>query len=298
MSILWGIMKEPGSTVREAELLDLSVHTRIYATCQPAVLMWEHVGLGLQLYRSHSRSRMDSSPFSGNQGNILSFDGRLDNFRELLHLLRLDDESVPDSLIALTAFEQWGEACFSRFTGDWALAIWCKQEQKLYLARDHAGTRSLYFMQEGRQIWWATYLETLTASQPGLELSRPYAAAYLTFSPVRDLTPYAQILSVKPGHYVVFHDGRIMQKPHWSPLVRTSIRYKANADYDDHFLSVFGSAIARRTGAGEPVLAQLSGGIDSTSIVCMSDHMRRCVDPRAEILDTISFFDDSETSSG
>ncbi len=296
MSILWGLTKKPGATVRDAELLDLSIHTQQYATCGPAVLTSGRVGLGLQLYGSHSRSAMDSRPVSDDQGNILCFDGRFDNFRELLDSLRLDDATISDSLIALTAFEQWGEACFSRFTGDWALALWCHREQKLFLARDHAGTRSLYFMQEGQQIQWATYLDTLTALQPGLELSHAYAAAYLTFSPVRDLTPYTQIRAVKPGHYVVFQDGRVTQKPHWRPLVRTSIRYRADADYDDHFLSVFGTAIARRTGAGEPVLAQLSGGMDSTSIVCMSDHMRRCADPHEEILDTISFFDDSEVS--
>ena len=296
MSILWGITKEAGAIVRDAELLDLAIHTQLYATGEPAVLTRGRVGLGVQLYRSHSRSAMDSCPVSDVHGNILCFDGRLDNFRKLLALLGLDDTEIPDSVIALTAFGQWGETCFSRFTGDWALALWCGREQKLFLARDHAGTRSLYFMRAERQVRWATYLDSLTASQPGLTLSRAYAAAYLTFSPVRDLTPHDQIRAVRPGHYVVFEDETVTQKAHWSPLVRTSIRYKADADYDEHFLSVFGTAIARRTGAGEPVLAQLSGGMDSTSIVCMSDRMRRRADPSAEILDTISFFDDSEAS--
>src|ERR1700761_4589262 len=101
MSILWGIMKEPGATVRDAELLDLADHTRLYATGEPAVLTRGRVGLGLQLYRSHSRSEMDIRPFSDGQGNILCFDGRLDNFRELLELLRLDDVAIPDSFIVL-----------------------------------------------------------------------------------------------------------------------------------------------------------------------------------------------------
>lgn len=52
----------------------------------------------------------------------------------------------------------------------------------------------------------------------------------------------------------------------------------------------------RRTGPGAPILAQLSGGMDSTAIVCMSDHLRRSADPAAEILDTVSFYDDSEAS--
>jgi asparagine synthase (glutamine-hydrolysing) len=54
--------------------------------------------------------------------------------------------------------------------------------------------------------------------------------------------------------------------------------------------------VVRRTGPGAPILAQLSGGMDSSAIVCMSDHIRRLSDPDADILDTVSFYDDSEAS--
>lgn len=296
MSVLFGVLKKRGGSAGEAGLRDLSAATQRYATGGGRLFIRGRIGMGLQLYRSHLRSAMDERPFADDQGNIICFDGRLDNFRELAKLLRLDHAQVPDSMIVLAAFEQWDEACFAKLTGDWALALWDEREQQLFLARDHAGTRSLYFAHSREEMHWATYLDTFTASAVDLKLSRAYAAAFLSSSPVRDLTPYAEIRAVRPGHYVVLRDGRISQNAHWSPLVRTSIRYKAEADYDNQFLSIFGSSVARRTGPGEPVLAQLSGGMDSTAIVCMSDHMRRAEDSHAEILDTISFFDDSEAS--
>src|SRR5260370_1454361 len=52
----------------------------------------------------------------------------------------------------------------------------------------------------------------------------------------------------------------------------------------------------RPIGPGAPVLAQLSGGMDSTAIVCMSDQIHRKNDPNSKILDTVSFYDDSEAS--
>jgi asparagine synthase (glutamine-hydrolysing) len=76
-------------------------------------------------------------------------DGRLDNYRELAQLLELEAHNLSDSQILLAAFDRWGEQCFSRFVGDWALALWSLKDESLYLARDHAGTRSLYF-QHGR----------------------------------------------------------------------------------------------------------------------------------------------------
>jgi asparagine synthase (glutamine-hydrolysing) len=226
----------------------------------------------------------------------VSFDGRLDNFRELAKMLSLDDAESPDSMIVLAAFAQWGQECFSRFTGDWALSLWASGEQRLFLARDHAGSRSLYFSRTAHRVQWATYLDSFMAFGADLRLSKEYAAAYVSFSPVRDLTPYEGIRSVLPGHYVVVEDESIITRPHWNPVIRRSTHYQTDSNYEEHFLLLLQQAVARRTGPGKPILAQLSGGMDSTSIVCMSDSLRRAVDPNAEILDTISFFDDSEAS--
>ena len=296
MSILWGLMKEHGASVEEDELRQLSACTQRYATGDSAVLVDGRVGMGLQPYLSHARSVMDASPCIDAYGNVVCFDGRLDNVQELVELLDCDDAKPSDSRIVLAAFQRWGEECFAHLTGDWALALWCKREQKLILARDHAGTRSLYFWRQGHRMQWATYLDTFTATGAALPLSEDYAAAYLSCSLTRDLTPYEDIRSVLPGHYLVVRNRIVSQQAHWSPLIKTSLRYRTDAEYDEHFLAAFQQAITRRTGSGAPILAQLSGGMDSTSIVCMSDFIRRAANPDAEILDTISFFDDSEAS--
>ncbi len=296
MSILMGVLKERGALVSEEELRLLSRSTARYATERSMFYTSRRLGMSFQPYVSHERSRMETSPHLDVRGNVVSFDGRLDNFQELVELLGLNDAKPSDSMIVLAAFLRWGEECFARFTGDWALSLWAAREQRLFLARDHAGTRSLYYSQTKSRTQWATYLDIFTASGTELRLSKEYAAAYLSNSPVRDLTPYQEIRSVLPGHYVVVADGAIFQRPHWSSVINTSIRYRADVDYDEHFLSLFRQAVARRTGPGEPILAELSGGVDSTSIVCISDSIRRTANPDAEILDTISFFDDSEAS--
>jgi asparagine synthase (glutamine-hydrolysing) len=278
------------------ELLRLSRATERYATHQSVFSTIGRVGMCCQLYLSHERSRMDTGPLTDMCGNTLSYDGRLDNFRQLAEVLGLNAVSSSDSVIVLAAFRRWGKECFARFTGDWALSLWAAEEQTLLLARDHAGARSLYYSRTKFRTQWATYLDTFTASGLELHLSKEYAAAYLSNSPVRDLTPYQEIVSVLPGHYVVAREEAISQRPHWSPVIRASIRYQANTKYDDQFLSLFGQAVSRRTGPGQPIIAELSGGMDSTSIVCMSDSLRRSANPDAGILDTISYFDDSEVS--
>jgi asparagine synthase (glutamine-hydrolysing) len=296
MSILLGVVEDRGMSASGEELLRLACATERYATHQSVFSTIGRAGMCCQLYLSHERSRMDTGPLTDMCGNTLSFDGRLDNFRELAEVLSLNAVSSSDSVIVLAAFRRWHEECFARFTGDWALSLWAAREQTLLLARDHAGTRSLYYSRTKSRTQWATYLDTFTASGSELHLSKEYAAAYLSNSPVRDLTPYQEIRSVLPGHYVVAREETISQRPHWSPVIRTSIRYQANTEYDDQFLSLFEQAVSRRTGPGEPIIAELSGGMDSTSIVCMSDSLRRSANSDAEILDTVSYFDDSEAS--
>jgi asparagine synthase (glutamine-hydrolysing) len=296
MSILLGVVEDRGMSASGEELLRLSRATERYATNQSVFSTDGRAAMCCQLCLSHERSGMETGLLTDLCGSTLSFDGRLDNFRELAKVLGLNEVESSDSVIVLSAFRRWGEECFARFIGDWALSLWAAGEQRLFLARDHAGTRSLYYSRTKSRTQWGTYLDTFKASGMELRLSKEYAAAYLSNSPVRDLTPYQEIRSVLPGHYVVACEEAISQRPHWSPVVRTSIRYQANTGYDEHFRSLFGQAVSRRTGPGQPTISELSGGMDSTSIVCMSDFLRRSANPDAEILDTISYFDDSETS--
>jgi asparagine synthase (glutamine-hydrolysing) len=296
VSIHLGVLEERGALASAQELRRLSRATEQYATKQSVFSIYGRLGVCYQPYISHERSKMETGARRDVCGNVVSFDGRLDNAHELAERLGLDEATSADSTIVLAAFLRWNKGCFSQFTGDWALSLWCVRDQRLFLARDHAGTRSLYFSRTGRRVQWATYLDTFTAFGAKLPLSKEYAAAYLSCSPVRDLTPYEAIRSVLPGHYVVVGEESITQRPHWSPVIRTSIRYHEDAEYGEHFLTLFRQAVMRRTGSGEPILAQLSGGMDSTSIVCMSDSLRRSAKPDSQILDTISFFDDSEAS--
>jgi asparagine synthase (glutamine-hydrolysing) len=296
MSIIWGLIKKREDTVAEPEMRRLGDAIVRYGTGEPAVYVLGRVGMGFQQYATDERSTMNGSPLSDAAGNLLSFDGRLDNFHELAEMLDVLALETCDAALVLAAYRRWNEDAFARMTGDWALSLWSSQSQKLFLARDHAGARTLYFQSGPDGFAWSTYLDTFAAQDSLSDLSVDYAASWIAGSAVRGRTPYRNIGAVLPGHYAVLQDDILSQRQHWSPLVRTSIRHRVDEEYEERFLSLFKRSVARRTGPGAPILAQLSGGMDSTAIVCVSDHLRRASDPNAELLDTISFFDDSEAS--
>jgi asparagine synthase (glutamine-hydrolysing) len=277
MSILFGICQAEDHIVVDRQLVDLAKPTNRYAPDGTFVHAGGRLGMGFQPYYTHRRSKLESQPVVDARGNMLTLDGRI------------------DSRIVLAAFEHWGEGCFSRLVGDWALALWSQTDRSLYLARDHAGVRTLYFEVTGERILWSTHIETFFADKNACGFDEEFAACYLACRPIRDLTPHRGIRAVTPAHYIVFHEGRIAPRPHWQWMVKDKVCYRTDAEYEEHFLSLFRQSVERRTGPGAPILAQLSGGMDSTSIVCMSDCIRSGdAGTSTELLDTVSFFDDTE----
>ncbi|MGC2160743.1 MAG: asparagine synthase-related protein [Silvibacterium sp.] len=295
MSIIFGICSEDQAGASQQHLEALARATRRYACDGLFTRVSRGVGMGIQPYHTHERSLLELQPIVDERGNLLTLDGRLDNYKDLCEQLDLDGRKLPDSAIALSAFRFWGDDCFSRFVGDWALALWSRENRSLYLARDHAGVRTLYFEQKHQRIRWSTYLETFFAEDPRQELDIDFAACYLTGTPSCDLTPFQGIRSVPAAHYIRFGETGAFRKSYWEPLATEEVRYNKESEYDAHFLSLFRQSVERRTGKGAPIIAHLSGGMDSTAIVCVADQVmggRSSIAGRC--LQTLSYYDDSE----
>jgi asparagine synthase (glutamine-hydrolysing) len=294
MSIIFGVRRAADEIVTTAELRLMSLATACYAHDGTYLHSLGRVGLGLQPYHTHDRSTFHSRPEVDAHGNAVVFDGRLDNFEDLLNSLNADTAVGSDGCIVMAAFERWGEQCFSKLIGEWAVALWSAKNGRLYLARDHAGTRTLYFSTVGGTLRWSTYLETLVCGEHQHDLSRDYMLCYIAGAPMVSLTPYQGIETVAPAQYIVAADNHIVKRHHWNCSEQPHIRCRSESEYVDRFLGLLGQSVTRRSGPGAKTIAHLSGGMDSTSIVCMSDYLRKLQDPSASLLDTISFFDDSE----
>jgi asparagine synthase (glutamine-hydrolysing) len=295
MSIIFGLRQAEGQFVKEPRLICFGAPTARYAPHGTFVRATGSVGMGFQPYNTHQRSNLETQPAIDPRGNMLTFDGRLDNYADLCHRLGLQKTDMPDSSIVLAAFDRWGEGCFSHFIGDWAIALWSQSERSLYLARDHAGTRTLYYELADGILLWSTYLETFFAEGRSRPLDEVYTASYLACQPFRDFTPYKGIRAVQPAHYLRLRGDTITRKAHWHWMASREIRYRTDAEYEEHLFSSLSQSIQRRTVPGSPIVAQLSGGMDSTSIVCLSDDYRRKRGAEPEdLLDTLSYYDDTE----
>ena len=92
-------------------------------------------------------------------------------------------------------------------------------------------------------------------------------------------------------------DGRASVERYWRFSPKSRIRYKTDAEYEEHFRHVFRQSVHRRLRSDSPVLAELSGGLDSSSIVCMADDIVSRGEAQPPRLDTLSYLDLSEPNA-
>lgn len=251
------------------------------------------------IYRSfHTtrESRREQQPHRLLCGAVLIWDGRLDNREELQREIpgHLPLESSDVEIVA-TAYDQWSTNCFARLVGDWALSLWDPQERALILAKDFLGGRHLYYARDGEQLVWSTILDPLVLlAGKSFELEEEYIAGWLAHFPAAHLTPYHGIHAVPPSTFLRITPEKEATLRYWDFDARKRIRYARDEEYEEHFRTVFRESVRRRLRSDAPVLAELSGGMDSSSIVCMADQVIACREAPTPRLETISYYDDSE----
>ena len=107
------------------------------------------VGMIYRAFHTNAESRQERQPLLSRSGQMLCWDGRLDNRDDLLPLLA--DEvrgDLSDAGIVLAAYQKWGKGFLARLIGDFALSLWDTRLQLLILARDPFGVRPLYYFRD------------------------------------------------------------------------------------------------------------------------------------------------------
>jgi asparagine synthase (glutamine-hydrolysing) len=275
------------------------------------------------LYRAFhttKESHREVQPYISPSGAVITWDGRLDNRAELIGELRSllktnaamahsvgantvranSADDFTDVEIVAASYEKWGPACLGRLVGDWALSIWNPGERAVLLAGDPIGTKHLYYSMDKNHVTWSTILDPLVLfAGRTFEICEEYIAGWFAILfPAAHLTPYVGVHAVPPSSSVLLRMGKHGVKhtvtKYWDFDPHKRIRYRTDAEYEEHFRNVFATAVKRRLRSDRPVVAELSGGMDSSSIVCMADLIIARGEADCPRLDTISWFDSSD----
>lgn len=282
--------------------VDPTVFDRVRSQLSPygpdgeGTLCRDNFGVLYRAFHTTEASRRESQPHISESGAVITWDGRLDN-REVLidELGNRTASGLTDLEIVAASYDCWGVNTLGRLIGDWALSIWEPKDQSLTLAADFLGLRHLYYSVEKDQVTWCTIIDPLVLlAERTFQLEEEYIAGWLALFPEPHLTPYAGIGSVPPSCFVRLRRQSVEVKRYWDFDPEKSIRYGSDVEYEEHFRGALRGSIRQRLRSESPVLAELSGGMDSSSIVCMADDICGRAAGSTPRVDTLSYYDDSE----
>jgi asparagine synthase (glutamine-hydrolysing) len=224
---------------------------------------------------------------------VLHWDGRLDNRSDLL--LRLRDSlrgANTNAAIARATYDRWSTDGLVQLIGDWSLVLRDYENRTTVLASDFAGVRPLYYRVHNGNVQWSNRLQSLV--DVNWDLDEAFVAGFLTFGGYPNRTPYKGIYSVPPGHAVCVSASGTKITRFWSMPAGDTIQYRNQHRYEEELRALFCEAVAVRLQTESPVLAELSGGLDSSSVVCVAtDLMRAGAVPASRLTGTSFVWDNS-----
>ncbi len=213
------------------------------------------------------------------------FNGEIYNYIELrAELQRLGHcfRSGSDTEVILAAYAQWGEACLNRLNGMWAFAIWDREQRTLFLARDRFGVKPLYYAAIGRTFTFASEIKALVG--PHALPFKPEPLAVYQFltdgrlpSPQHGATFFAGVRALPPGHCLRIDAASPVAPRRYYDVALPDNHHRAQATNDIlvMYRDLFIDAVRLELRSDVAVGTCLSGGIDSSSIVCAVNHLMR-----------------------
>ena len=215
--------------------------------------------------------------FNEDETVVVTYNGEIYNFPELTTELQRAGHQFrthSDTEVIVHAWEEWGEACVERFRGMFAFAVWDRNRDTLFMARDRMGIKPLYYstLPDGHLIF-GSELKALTAHPDLPRRMDPFAVEdYFAFGYVPEPRSIFQgVHKLPPGHTLTVRRGQSTPgepREYWDvPFADSGVADVATAA--EELTARLSEAVDIRMVAEVPLGAFLSGGVDSSAVVAM-----------------------------
>lgn len=231
-------------------------------------------GLGHLMLYNTPESLHERLPYQ-EDNLIITSDARIDNRQELIDQLQIPKtkaEDIPDSHLILTAYKKWGVHCPVHLSGDFAFAIWDTHTKHMFCARDPMGVKPFYYFLNQHLFLFASEIKgILSHPQVRTTVNEQWIADSLsTIKSDKDKTFYNEVYRLPPAHYLVLSKTKKVIKKYWDLSPQKTITFKNEKEYSEAFNEKLFTAVKNRLRSHYPVGAELSGGLDSSTIVSIA----------------------------
>jgi asparagine synthase (glutamine-hydrolysing) len=241
----------------------------------------QHLALGHQRLAIIDPEHGKQPMHSADGQLVVVFNGAIYNYLELRRELIAkghEIHSYSDTEVLLYAYREWGEACVERFLGMFAFVIWDKANNRVFCARDRIGIKPFYYYFDGTSLVMASEIKALFAS--GLVMAEANAEGLVDYNTFQfclgDKTMFAGVRKLEPGFSMCVQLGA--GAPTLSIQRYWDVDYTLDESHDeawftDHLAVLIEDAVRLHLRSDVPLGAHLSGGLDSSTIVCMAANL-------------------------
>jgi asparagine synthase (glutamine-hydrolysing) len=217
-------------------------------------------------------------PISNEDESVwVMLNGEIYNYPELHRELvarghRFRTRSDTESIVHL--YEEYGEDCFRRLRGMFAVALWDSRQRKLVLARDRVGKKPLFFTADGDRLVFGSEMKAVLSAggiprrMDAHALSDYFSLGYIP----APKTIYSAVRKLRPGHYLVASNAGIRETQYWD-LSFAEVETRSEEEWCERLRHELREATRIRLMSEVPLGAFLSGGVDSSSVVAMMSHL-------------------------
>lgn len=211
-------------------------------------------------------------PVSDQSGNFwIVYNGEIFNYPELKVTIEKQGIQLKtncDTEVLVQLYALYGADCLKYLNGQFSFCIWDKTKKEMFLARDRAGIRPLFYWNRNSGFAFCSEIKGLfTLQQIDKKISTESLAQVFTFwTTLTPHTPFENIFELSPGHYMTVKNGEVKIQQYWSldfPSAQNIHHNNLNRSVEE-FTELIKDATSIRLRADVPVAAYLSGGLDSS----------------------------------
>lgn len=265
-----GIWNRDGAPVPEPSLRTMAGLLRHRGPDGEGCWTGGDIGLAHRRLKIIDTSEQAGQPMATPDGRLLLvYNGEIHNYLELRR--ELESRGIvfatnSDTEVALWAYRVWGDDCFERFNGMWAMAFWDSDREELLLSRDRFGIKPLVVSIAGPRVAFASEAKAIIEVYPAERvIDRRELHGFLrgAFPDCGDATFFANIRQLPPGHLLRITRAGERRLRYW--------RFEPGAesrppDAEEQFLHLCRDAVRLRLRSDVPLGVLLSGGLDSSAI--------------------------------
>ncbi len=228
------------------------------------------------------RSDAARQPMTSADGNlVITYNGEVYNYlelrRELENGYRFRTDS--DTEVVLAAYEKWGEGCLDRLIGMFAFVIWDERNRSAFAARDRFGVKPFYYHRKHDGTFvFASEIKAIHAAGVPRKINKKAWSNYLTYGLYDHSTEtfWQDIFSLPGGHFLKLRDGSVSIAKWYDLYERIGDDHdqRPESDVIEEYSALMNASVRLRFRSDVPVGVNLSGGIDSSSLLALIDRLQ------------------------